>query len=335
MSEEGARALGDNTEDASRFSSDSDAFLNPALVLLTLGGLVTLQAPVSSGAPLYVRPAQSKVRVRARHLFEGVQVCGMLMPIVFEVDTGTDAVLDDVTLRIALNLNDYECCPQSALWDERGRRFVVGSGAVSCAGGGSSEWKVTVERPNRTFLVNFPHLKQHQRLVLGVRCAAPGSGKVTVGLAGGAVLAVARLSPVSPFSATVGSSGGSVLVRFSSGFDLSVVSFSSKDLECKYIRPCRMDLENKYTAPRDLEQLVSVLGEPPEAGLYLVSKSRSDDRETNEPPKVHLDESAYRLHLFNDKRTAVLGFRSKRCDDILSQEKFCSEAFGLGLCMFE
>ena len=35
----------------------------------------------------------------------------MLMPIVFEIDTNTDTILDDVTFRISLSLNDYECCP--------------------------------------------------------------------------------------------------------------------------------------------------------------------------------------------------------------------------------
>ena len=88
-------------------------------MLLTFDSIITIQTPVSSGTPLYIRPAQSKIRVRVKHLFEGIQVCGMLMPIVFEIDTNTNTVLDNITFRIALNLNDYECCPQSALWDEQ------------------------------------------------------------------------------------------------------------------------------------------------------------------------------------------------------------------------
>lgn len=86
-----------------------------------------------------------------------------------------------------------------------------------------------------------------------MRCAASGSGKVTLEIVGGAVLAAARLYSAKPFSATVCDSGDTTFIGFSSDFDLSVVSFTSQDFECKYIRPCRMDLQNSYETPRDLE----------------------------------------------------------------------------------
>ena len=128
-------------------------------MLLTLDNYITIQTPVSPGIPLYIHPAQDRICATVRHLFEETQVCGMLMPLVFEIDTNIDTILDDITLRISMNLNDYECCPQSALWDEEGKRFITESEAVRSAGADSSEYKVVIERPDREFLITFPHLK--------------------------------------------------------------------------------------------------------------------------------------------------------------------------------